>query len=190
MDKNIDKKERIDPRVKDVLKLLGLGTLLAIPILMPGVAYIFKEYQKDKIESDKKEWEKFNLWRLRQVIKRLQKQKVVEITDGLVKITEKGRQKLLEFDLEKMELKRKTDGKWRLIIYDIADLRKEQRELFRSVLKRLKFLRIQKSVYLTPFVCESEIEYLRQIFDIGNEVIMMKVSGIENAEVYKKYFGI
>ena len=157
---------------------------------MPGLPIVLKPYLNKKRENERREWEKFNSWRLRQVISRLEKQKDVEIVNDIVKITKKGRQKLLKFDLENIELKHKTDGKWRLIIYDIANLRKPQREQFRKMLKQLNFLRLQESVYLTPFVCEEEIEYLRQIFEIGREVQILKIQGIEHEDEYKKYFGL
>lgn len=180
---------KIDPRVRDVLILLGAGVFLAASVIMPGLPLAFKPWLDYQKEKKRKEWEKFNLWRLRQVIKRLEKQKMVEIKNGEVTITNRGRQKVLKYNLEEMELKRETDGKWRLIIYDIANLKTSQRELFRSILKRLQFLRLQKSVYLTPFVCDDEIEYLRQTFNIGKEVMVLKVSGIENEEAYRNYFG-
>lgn len=184
-----NEKNKINPRIKEVLKILGAGTLLMVALIMPGPSYMMlKVYEDIKAKEDEKEWNKYNTRRLKQVIKRLEKQKIVEFKDGLVKVTDKGKTRLLKYNLEEMELTRKTDGIWRFIIYDIANLRKPQRELFRAVLKRLKFFRIQKSVYLTPFVCDNEIEYIRQIFDIGNEVIILKVSNFENDEVYKKYF--
>lgn len=187
-------KKKIDPKVEDVIKLLGAGTILIASLLMPGVAFtggiLIKEYQKYKREKDRKEWEKFNLWRLRQVIKRLERQKVIKVENDVVRITNKGRQRLLKFNLEKMVLNRKTDGKWRLIIYDISNLRRPQRDLFRSILKKLNLLQLQESVYLTPFVCDDEIEYLRQVFNISDEVIMIKVSEIENEQAYKNYFGV
>ncbi len=181
---------KIDPRVKDILILLGAGTFLATSLVMPGLPIVLKPYLDRKRKNEEKEWEKFNLFRLRQVIKRLEKQKDVEIIGDEVKITKRGRQKLLKFDLEQMELKRKTDGKWRLIIYDISNLRKPQRELFRDMLKKLQFLRLQESVYLTPFICEEEMEYLKHIFDINKEVQVLKISGIEHKDEYKKYFGL
>lgn len=181
---------RIDPKVKDVLKLLAAGVVLTTVVLFPGIAAIGPVLEKAQKRREKKEWEKFNLWRLRQVIKRLEKQKAVEIIDDVVKITEKGTKKLLRFNIENMQLKEKTDGKWRLIVYDVAELRKGERELFRLMLKKLKCLPLQESVYLTPFVCDDEIEYLRNIFDIGNEVKVIKVSGLENEIAYRKYFGL
>lgn len=186
----LQNKEKVYPRVKDVLKLLAAGVILTTAVLFPGIAAIGPFIRGIQREHEKKEWEKFNLWRLRFIIKRLQKQKVVEIVDGVVKITGKGRKRLLKFNLEDMELSRKTDGKWRLIIYDVANLRKSQRDRFRQMLQKLKLLQLQESVYLTPFVCEDEIEYLRQLFGIDKEVIVLKVSGIENEQVYKSYFGL
>lgn len=181
---------KIDPKVKDVLKLLAAGVVLSTVILFPGLAAIGPLLEEAQKRRERKEWEKFNLWRLRQVIRRLERQKAVEIIDDVVKITEKGTKKLLRFNVENMQLKERTDGKWRLIIYDVADLRKEQRELFRLILKKLKCLQLQESVYLTPFVCDDEIEYLRNIFNISTEVKVIKVYGLENETVYRKYFGL
>ena len=129
------------------------------------------------------------------MIKRLEKQKLVEIAQidktPVVKITEKGRQRILKFKLEEIQLDQANwDGKWRIIIYDIAYVKRWQRELFRRILKRMNFYQLQKSVYLTPFKCTSEIEYLRQICDVGNEVVILIVSGFENDQVYKEYFGL
>lgn len=164
---------------------------MAASFIVPGATAIaMKEYKEYKKEKDEKEWKTFNLWRLKQVIKRLEKQKVVEIKDDIVQIAEKGKWKLLQFNLEDMELKRRTDGKWRLIIYDISEFRKKERDFFREILKRMKFLKLQQSIYLTPFICEDEIEYLKQMFEVGDEVQVLKVTGIDNEQVYKDYFGI
>jgi len=191
MTENIIKEpEKINPKVKEVLKLLAAGVILTTVVLVPGIAAIGPLIEEEQRRREKKAWEKFNLRRLKQVIKRLERQKEIEITNGIVKITEKGKKKILKYNLDNMKLKRKTDGRWRVIVYDIANLKKFQRELFRETLKRLKFLRLQKSVYITPFVCDDEIEYLRQVFDIGSEVLVLRVAEIENAQVYKRYFGI
>ncbi len=51
-------------------------------------------------------------------------------------------------------------------------------------------LQIQKSVYVTPYPCEDQVIYLREYFDIGDEVLMFRADKIENEEIYKDYFGI
>lgn len=191
--------DKIDPKTKDILILLGAGTFLAASIIFPALPIIVGKGLKAKDEQEwkkaKKDWDKYNLWRLRQVIKRMQQSRFVEIVEGngaaVVKITEKGRRKLLSYNLETMKLdETKWDGKWRLVIYDVKANKKLNSEMFRRALTKLNLLKLQKSVYLTPFRCEDHIEYLRQLFEIGDEVLILKVGSLENEFAYRKYFGI
>ena len=189
---------KIDPKTKEVLILLGSGVFLAASIIFPGLPMaakpfidVVKEAERNKRQ---KEWEKFNLWRLRQVIKRMQNSKLVEVKEEkgvpIIKITHKGKQKLLRYKVDEMVLDESSwDGKWRLIIYDVASTKRANSEMFRTILNKLRFLKLQRSVYLTPFKCEDEIEYLRLLFDIGNEVQILKVGSLENEAAYRRYFG-
>lgn len=193
------KQSIINPKTKEVLLLLATGTLLLTSIVMPGVGIIakeiLKEYQRRQREQDIKEWQKYNPWRLRQLITRMQDSKYIKVIeeDGIpvVKITQKGKSRLLKYDLENLKLDESSwDGRWRLVIYDIPKIKKGQSELFRETLKRLEMLKLQKSVYLTPFKCKNEIEYLRQVLGIGNEVQILTVGNLENEAAYKSYFGV
>jgi hypothetical protein len=191
MTKNYNQnRKKIDPHVKDILTLLASGAILTASILVPPTTILYKEFEKYKRNKEYDQWQKFNLWRLKQVLKRLERQKTIEVKGDQIVITDKGKKKVLQYNLETMSLRPKTDGKWRIIMYDISNMKKQERELFRSMLKKLQLLQLQESVYLTPFVCDDEIEFLRQQFNIGNDVIVLKVVGIENEPAYKKYFGI
>ena len=190
---------KIDPKTKEVLMLLGAGAFLAASIIFPGLPMAAKPFIDVVKEADRnkrqKEWEKFNLWRLRQVIKRMQSSKLVEVKEEkgvpIIKITHKGKQKLLRYKIDDMELDQSNwDGKWRLIIYDVASTKRANSEIFRTMLTKLRFLKLQKSVYLTPFKCEDEIEYLRLLFGIGTEVQILKIGSLENETAYRRYFGI
>lgn len=191
-----DKKQaKIDPKVKDVLILLGAGTFIAASLLMPGLPLALKPFINIKRQKEQNEWKKFSSWRLKQILKRMYDQKLVEIAETkdsqVVKISDKGRKKLLKYNIDEMIIdNKKWDGKWRIIVYDILTGKKQERELFRKTLKRMKFWQLQKSVYLTPFECKDEIEYLRQVCDIGEEVLILTVSGLENENAYKEYFGL
>ena len=195
----ITDKIKIDPKTKEVLILLGTGAFLAASIIFPGLPMAAKPFINAAKEADRnkrqKEWEKFNLWRLRQVIKRMQNSKLVEVKEEkgvpIIKITHKGKQKLLRYKVDEMVLDESSwDGKWRLIIYDVASTKRANSEMFRTILNKLRFLKLQRSVYLTPFKCEDEIEYLRLLFEIGNEVQILKVGSLENEAAYRRYFGI
>ena len=187
------------PSSKEILYLLGMGTLLVGSIIMPGLGIaagsLYRAKRKYDWDQGQKEWKKFNIKLLRRNLKRLQEQKIVEIVDEngqeVVKLTQKGRTKYLRFKLEALSLKGKSwDGKWRLVLYDISKLKKSTQENFRRILKQINFFPLQKSVYLTPYKCDGEIEYLREYFDLNEEVLLLEISKLENENYYKQYFAL
>lgn len=187
--------KKLDPKVKNVLLLVGAGSFLAASVLMPGLPLLAKPFLDKKREEEANAWKKFNKWRLRQVLKRLYDQKLVEIYETgegyTVKVTEKGRRRLLKYNLDDLILTdKKWDKKWRIIIYDVDESKKTLRNVFQKMLRKLEFLQLQKSVYLTPYPCENEVEYLRQIYGIGREVVLLTITGLENEQAYKEYFGL
>ena len=197
--KSIHQKQ-VSVSVSDVLSLLGKGVLLSSLFIFPhaglGIGAIYNFYQSIKREKDFSTWEKFNLSRLRFLLRRLRRQKLISIyhQDGyeVMRLTKKGRVKILRYKLEEMEIERQTkwDYKWRLIIYDITQFKHRQQSAFRRILKQLNFFPLQKSVYLTPYPCNKEIDFLREYFEVGEAVIYIIAEKIENDEVYRKYFGL
>ena len=187
------------PSTKEILYLLGMGALLVGSIIMPGLGIaagsLYRAKRKYDWDQNQKEWKKFNIKLLRRNLRRLQNQKILEIINEngqeVIKLTQKGHTKYLRFKLEELSLKGKSwDGKWRLVIYDISKLKKSAQENFRRVLKQINFFPLQKSVYLAPYECEMEIEYLREYFDLREEVLLMEISKLENESYYKQYFGV
>lgn len=191
---------KIDPTTKEVLMLLGVGALIlssfVVPVLPMAVKPIIDFYERNERLKQHKVWNRFNQPRLKYLLKRLYKQKVVEIEDNegesMVKLTDKGRRKLLKYKLEEIMIDKppRWDGKWRIIIYDIKVQKRGLGEIFRSFLKKLEFLKLQKSIYLTPYSCKDQIEFLRQYHNLGEEVLYLEVNKLENEEVYKNYFGL
>lgn len=187
------------PRTKDILYLLGMGTLVAASVFSPGVGIILKGVLKD---AQKKEWveredenKKFNVYALRRNLRRLQEQKIVEFIEHegeeIIKLTEKGKTKYLRFKLQELSFKgQKWDGKWRLVMYDISKLKKGMQEGFRRTIKQIGLCPLQKSVYLTPYPCTNAITYLREYFDLREEVVLLEVSRLENETFYKDYFDL
>jgi DNA-binding PadR family transcriptional regulator len=186
---------KLSPKTKDVMLLLATGAFVAGSIIIPTLPFLAKPIINAKRKKEDNEWKKFNQARLKQVLKRLHKAKLVEVVyednSPVVRISEKGRKKLLRYDLDTVTLKKeKWDGKWRLVIYDIFSAKRSERYLFQTALKKLQFLRVQKSVYLCPYPCFDEIEYIRQLYGLGGEVTVLTVTGLENQQAYKEYFGL
>lgn len=187
------------PTTKEIIYMLGMGTLLMGAILLPGLGYaahtIARAKRQEDWERSQKEWKKFNTHLLKRNLKRLKDQKVVDVLEEngqkVIKLTEKGKAKFFRFKLEELSLKGKGwDGKWRIVMYDIAKFKKNQQSAFRNILKYINFLQLQRSVYLTPYPCEEQITYLREFFGIGGEVILLRVDKLENEDIYKQYFGL
>lgn len=187
------------PSSKEILYLLGMGSLLVGSILMPGLGIaagaLYRAKRNYDWKQSQKEWKKFNLKLLRRNLRRLHGQKIIEVVDQngeqMIKLTQKGHTKYLRFKLEELSLKgRLWDGKWRLVIYDVNQLRKSAQENFRRVLKQINFFPLQKSVYLTPYKCTAEIEYLREYFNLSEEVLLLEINKLENESFYKQYFGL
>ena len=84
--------------------------------------------------------------------------------ERFIKLTQKGQ---LEALLAKARLppeyKADWDGRWRLIIFDIPEESRDKRNLFRELLKRNSFVKLQASVFISPYALNREaIIYLRQ----------------------------
>lgn len=201
-----NKMGKIKINTHEVLRFVKIAGVLAAVFLFPkGMSTLAKEglierfiypedFKEDLSEKKEKKKKDYRLSRLKYLIKRLKKQKDIKLVkeNGKValKLTEKGRIKLLRYDLKNLKLKKpeKWDGKWRLIIYDVPENKKVSRVILRRYLRSLDFLPLQKSVYLTPYQCEEEVELLRSYYDIIDDVVLLTVTGIEQEEAYKKYF--
>ena len=181
-------------KIGQVLSLLAGGSMLVTALALPGTARLFKGIWKDK--SDWEDWKMFNLNYLNRTLRRLEKDKVVEIKDngetGEVRLTEKGRQKVLKMGLETLTISKpdRWDGKWRMVFYDVFDKRKGSREKFRGYLKGAGFYPLQESVYLHAYPCEKEIEFLKYFLGMGGEVRIVIAERIENDQEFRDYFGV
>ncbi len=112
----------------------------------------------------------------------LKKQGLIKIEEKnrqiYISLTEKGRQKAGMFQINNLKVKipKKWDEKWRVVIFDISELKKTHREAFRGKLKELLFHQLQKSVWVCPFDCEAEIELLRDFFGLSEENVRLIVA--------------
>ena len=110
-----------------------------------------------------------------------------------ISLTEEGRKAAGRFQIDDLEIKKpkKWDGKWRLVIFDIAELKRTKRELFRRKLKDIGFFAIQKSVWAHPYECHDEIELLRDFFGLNKkEIRLIVANSIEDDVFLRKIFKI
>jgi len=110
-----------------------------------------------------------------------------------IEITEAGRR---AFALEQAKAFLATkrpkhwDKRWRLVMFDIPQYRRRDRDHLRQVVRACGFLRLQDSVWVFPYDCEELVMLLKADMRIGKDVLYAIVETIENDGWIKKHFGI
>lgn len=107
-------------------------------------------------------------------------------------LTPKGKEELLKYQLKKSPIKKpkKWDKKYRVIIFDIKEWKRNTRNQLRKQLIDLGFIRLQNSVWVYPHDCQELIILLKSYFHLGKEVLYMTADSIENDKWLKKEFGL
>lgn len=120
---------------------------------------------------------------------------VFEKRDGkqYARITESGR-KTLVFEQEKAKLrsakKRRWNGRWRVIIFDIPERRRRTRDRLRNLMQETGFVRLQDSVWVFPYDCEDFITLVKADLKTGSAILYMVVEHIENDKHLRVHFGL
>ena len=173
----------------DWLVLLAMtGLAIANPAGAAKVILsIIKERDKDKKSS------KLTDRQVSRAIYDLKKRKIIEFKEEgdkvILILTERGRKRKLKFDLKGIRVKKMTpwDNKWRMLMFDIPEDDKSAREVFREKLKSMGFFQFQKSVWIYPYPCEDEIDFLAEYFHVPQYIQLLTVS-IENDSPIRAHF--
>lgn len=83
---------------------------------------------------------------------------------------------------------KKWDGRWRMVIFDVWESRRNVRNALRMALQKAGFLRVQDSVWIHPYDCEELVAFLRTELRLGGSVIYVVAEGIEHDEKFKRHF--
>jgi DNA-binding transcriptional regulator PaaX len=171
-----------------------------ILLLQSGVALSLSNSPKRSLRIIKEaanEWKKIEDQKLKRSIRALYRSKMIrEETDenGRIKIilTEKGKIKALSYQIFEIEIKNPVawDRKWRMVIFDIPEVQKRKREIFRMHLRNLHFFELQKSVFVHPFDCQKEIEYIIEYYQLRKYVRFIIAESIDNELHLKDHFGL
>jgi len=168
----IKKNIRMSSTMKDVLKLLCGGVVIPMIFLLPGSALIIKDFLKN--QNINKKHEKF-----RYFLKQAKEKKLIRVVtkngNDFLEITDLGRKELLRYDIDELQIRKSKlwDGKWRIVIFDIPERFRNGRIALSRKLKELGFYSLQKSVFVFPYECENEIDFIREFFDVKKFVILL-----------------
>lgn len=174
---------------KNILRILAIGTVLAVAVMAPNAVQLFKIFSKKKCRI-----KKFDDKNIYKTINKMEERGWVGLSqrDGktCLEITKEGKTQHLIFDLENMVINKpeKWDGQWRIVIFDIPEEHKEARDVLRSTLKKLGFYQWQKSVFILPYECEKEITYIKEVYEVPLYVKIIIASKIDDEIFLKQKF--
>lgn len=166
-----------------ILSTLLVAGFLAIAVTMPNAVQLFK-YFKPKNAYDRA--------RVKQSIGHLERRGLVMRKGGGFILTTKGARKATHYKIKSMRITRQKiwDKKWRIIMFDIPEKKRSARRAINYTLRRIGCVSYQKSVFITPFPCESEIDLVGNYFEIRKHIKLILADKIEGGDVFKKTFNI
>ena len=98
-----------------------------------------------------------------------------------VRLTQRGRQKLASQKLDTKHALANTswDGKWRIILLDLPEDRKAERESLRYLLKKAGFIRLKNSAWVSPFPFEFMFENIKKDFGLTSELMIIVTNTVD-----------
>jgi len=178
------------------MKLLSEKILL---LLLSGVAlsvcYTPRQYWKT-IRLAGRAWKDIDKKEAQKVLNNYYKSKLTKKTknkDGstTITITDKGKLKALTYKFNEMQIdKKEWDGKWRLVFFDVPERIRWGRDALRLKVKKLGFYEIQKSVFIFPYDCEDEINFIIEFFKIRKYARFGVLESIDDDKNLKEKFGL
>ena len=191
---NLKKKARKPKRLYSPIKQRVLLLLQA------GVALSFAGTigRQMRILGDiAREWKEVDRNYLKQIVREFYVDRFVserENADGTktIILTEKGKKRSITFNFSRMKIKAPEvwDGLWHMVIFDIPEKYKWARLSLRDKLLGLGFFQCQKSVYIHPFSCQDEVDFISQFFEVGRYIRYGILTHIANEAELLLYFNL
>ena len=142
-----------------------------------------------------KEWKKINRISLNRAVHSLYESKLVETKDNrdgtlTLVLSKEGNRLALTYDIENMGIKTPAhwDGKWRIVMFDVPETQKKIRDTLRMHFKNMEFYEFQKSVFVHPYPCAKEIEYIMEFYQARKYIRFIIATEIDNALELKRHF--
>ncbi len=181
------KKNRVGTMQKKILLLLLGGLALGFSRSPRGQLRI--------IRAMRDEWQAIDRHALYQAIKRLYQSRLVEERhndDGSLTmvLSTEGKRRALTFTAEDIEvLKPKAwDKKWRVVVFDIPERQRGLRDIFRARLRHMGFYELQKSVFIHPYPCQDQIDFLLELYGARLYVRVIVAESLDNELHLKMHF--
>jgi len=158
---------------KKILKVLGEKTLLPLSAVKdnrdPKASYAFTRSLKALVSSGYAEMHDTD-------------------RESYVRLTKKGKHRLNVIAIEGEEalIPAAWDGFWRIIILDLPEERKSEREALRYLLKKAGFVCIKNTVWVSPYPFEHLFMNIKKDLGLSTELMILTTETLdpETAEAF------
>jgi DNA-binding transcriptional regulator PaaX len=173
---------------KKILKILGEKSAVSVPELIERMT--LNAPHPDPL-LERREGNA-----IRRSIKGLQDAGLVENVhsgqNSYARLTKDGKRKANQFKLDDDTtlLNPNWDGCWRIVLLDIPEERKSEREALRYLLKKANFLCLKNSVWVSPYPFEHLFENIKADLGLTTELMILvtkKLDDITEQALYKEF---
>ena len=182
--------------VKEILKGVAVTAgvtafvvfALAAPNMAATVSKAFVNWYRAQNKSRRQQ--------IRKTFKQLRRQRLIEEREingkTTIVLSEAGQRRVLEYKLDDIKIQpmEKWDGVWHIVIFDVPEKMKKAREALRSKLKLWGCYPLQKSIFVTPYKCRDEIDFVSEIFRVSPYVRLIEAKIFDGVEDLKEHFGL
>lgn len=178
-----------------LLGLAGLGAAASLTILLaaaPGFGLFLKEILMWYESADRRKQ-----FQTRKTFKQLIKNRLVDLKHlpggkARIILSEEGKKRVLEYEIDKIKILQPTkwDGLWRFVIFDLPNKFKRERELWRTKLKNLGFYQLQRSIWVHPYSCRNEIDFISEYFTLRPHIRILEVKSFDGERDLHKFFNL
>src|SRR3989344_3124525 len=177
---------------------MGLVKKKVLVLLLAGVALGLTRSGKKQLwilQQIPKEFKKIERRALNRAINSLYTSHLIterENRDGTTTLilNENGKKKALIFNIDELKIKKpvRWDGRWRIVMFDIPEKIRRLRDSLRLHFQELGFAELQKSVFVHPYSCNKEIEFLVELYNARKYVRFILADEIDNELHLKEKF--
>ena len=167
------------------LTIAALGGVLTLGVLAPnaigGMAKIFNLTGKEKKMKYRELWGSFHRMRYEHTFEFVAEKDGYQVYRPT--IFGMKRIKKLVYDELCISIPKRWDGLWRLVIFDVPKHLHKHRNALRRKIKELGFYPCQKSVWIHPLPCLTEIEFVKEMLGISSFVKIFLVKEMTDGKV-------
>ncbi len=162
----------------------GLGDFIIAMLLSGRSSKTFYQIQNQR------KWNREKRMAMNKSFNNLKKNNYLKVEKNKVILTNLGERLLKQNEIinKLSEKRKKWDGKWRMVSFDIPNDLNQIRYTLRKILVSSGFLQIQKSVYIYPHSCREILDFLKENKEYNKFIVYSEISFSTKDKEWKKHF--